>query len=418
MAIDVAPLWEFSDPALSERRFRDALENASGDDALILQTQIARTFGLRKQFVPARELLKDLEPKVAAAGFEAKARHALEFGRTLASAAHPPESTTAEEREQARAWYEKALQHATAGGLDGLAIDSIHMLAFVDTAAADQLTWGQKALAIVQASAQPAAKKWEASVRNNVGYALHRVGRLEEAMAQFEQALRIREQGTNEEAIRSARWMVEWTRRAMDRKHHWEQIYRTKDHRQVSWYADHVQTSIERIRDLNLPKGSPLLDVGGGASTLVDDLVGMGFTNVTVMDLSSAALEIAQSRMGSRATAVHWIEGDLLAHDFGGSRFSLWHDRAVFHFLADEADRTSYRDRAVQALAAGGFLVLSVFADDGPLKCSGLEIKRHGEREIEDFFAEHFKPVAARRSVHLAPGGAEQRFVHLVLQRK
>ena len=217
VAIDLAPLWDFNQPEVSERRFRTALETATGDDALILQTQIARTYGLRKDFAKAREILKSIVENVAAAGAEARVRHALEFGRTFASAAHPPELQTAASKRVARESYERALKTAKDARLDGLAIDAIHMLAFVDTAPADQLKWGLEALAVVEASSQPEAKRWEASIRNNIGYALHQLGRFDEALAQFKQAVALRERGTNAESIRSAHWMVAWTLRALGR---------------------------------------------------------------------------------------------------------------------------------------------------------------------------------------------------------
>lgn len=215
MAIDLATLWDFSNPQLSEQRFRAELAKSSGDDALVLTTQIARTYGLRKDFSRAQSVLAEIEPKVASAGAEARARFALEYGRTLSSAAHPPETQTDAAKAQARARYEAAHAIAREARLDALAIDAIHMLAFVDTAPADQLKWAQAALAVVDGSDQPAAKKWEASIRNNLGYALHQLGRYDEALAQFKLALAIRERGTDAEATRTAHWMIAWTLRAL-----------------------------------------------------------------------------------------------------------------------------------------------------------------------------------------------------------
>ena len=217
MAIDLAPLWDFNQPELSEQRFRAALVSAADDDVLVLQTQIARTYGLRKDFRKAQEILKSVEQDVATAGPEARARYALELGRTYASATHPPELQTAESKNLARASYESALAIAKGAQLDGLAIDAIHMLAFVDTAPADQVKWGRDALAVIETSSQQEAKKWEASVRNNVGYALHQLRRFDEALVQFQQAVLLQERGTNAESIRVAYWMVAWTFRALDR---------------------------------------------------------------------------------------------------------------------------------------------------------------------------------------------------------
>ena len=217
MAMDLGALWDFNNPALSEQRFRAALTSAQGDDALILQTQIARTYGLRKDFAQAQQLLQSLAPTMAQAGAEARTRYALEQGRALASGKHDPQALTPEAKAQARAHYQRALDTARGAQLDALAIDAIHMFAFLDTAPADQLKWGEAALAVVLQSQQPEVRKWEASVRNNIGYALHQLGRYPEALAQFEQALALREQGSNASATRVARWMVAWTLRSLQR---------------------------------------------------------------------------------------------------------------------------------------------------------------------------------------------------------
>ena len=217
MAIDLKPLWNFDDPLQSEQRFRSALLTATGDDAFILQTQIARCYGLRAHFAEAQEILKSLEPQLQTAGNEARIRYWLELGRTYSSATHSAESQTREAKERARTAYTQAFETAKRAQLDGLAVDSLHMLAFVDTEPADQLKWGQAALEIAQASSQPSAKSWEASLRNNVGYALHQLGRYEEALVQFKQAVVLRESGTDVQATRIAHWMVGRSLRALNR---------------------------------------------------------------------------------------------------------------------------------------------------------------------------------------------------------
>jgi Flp pilus assembly protein TadD len=217
MAMDLAPLWDYRQPAVSEQRFREALVSAGPDETWVLQTQIARSYGLRKDFVRAQQILRDIEPALPGASAEVRVRHALEFGRTLSSATHDEASQTAEVKVQARAAYERALALARAAKLDDLAIDALHMLAFVDTAPADQLKWAQQALAVVQASTQASAKNWEASLRNNIGYALHQLGRLDEALAEFQQAVVLRERGTNAASTRVAHWMVAWTLRGLKR---------------------------------------------------------------------------------------------------------------------------------------------------------------------------------------------------------
>ena len=217
MALDLSQLWDFNQPAVSEQRFRAALAAATGDDALILQTQIARTFGLRGDFAHAQQILDGIEPQVESAGAEVRVRHALERGRTLSSATHPPESQTEPVKSAARAAYLHALDIAQAERLDDLAIDALHMLAFVDTDPADQLEWGLQALSVLEGSAQPAARRWEGSLRNNVGYALHQQGRYAEALGQFELALAFRQRAGDAEQIRVATWMVAWTLRALGR---------------------------------------------------------------------------------------------------------------------------------------------------------------------------------------------------------
>ena len=217
MAIDLTPLWDFSKPELSEQRFRAALETTKGDDALILHTQIARTHGLRKDFAKARAVLAAIEPQMKTAGNEARARYALELGRTYASATHTREMLTDAAKVNARMAFTEALAVAKSGALDALAIDAIHMFAFIDNAPADQLKWAQEALVVAVASNQPAARRWEGSIRNNLGMALHGLSRFGEALAQFKQALAIREQGDDLGRTRVAHWMVAWTLRAMNR---------------------------------------------------------------------------------------------------------------------------------------------------------------------------------------------------------
>lgn len=216
-ALDLDALWNFRDPAASEQRFREALASARGDDALILQTQIARTHGLRRQWERAREILAGVQPQLEGAGAEARVRHALEWGRTWASATHPPEALTDDAKRQARAAYDRALATAREARLDGLAIDAIHMYAFIDTAPADAERIAREALAVSVASTQPAARRWEASIRHNLGYALHQQGRYDDALAQFRQSRSLREAAGNAGGERVARWMTAWTLRAMKR---------------------------------------------------------------------------------------------------------------------------------------------------------------------------------------------------------
>ena len=217
MAIDLRPLWDFSKPALSEERMRAALATAQGDDALILKTQIARSWGLRRDFAKARQILAEVQPQVAQAGAEAQVRYWLELGRTWASATHTPEQLTPEAKAQARSADDRALAAAKAAKLDGLAIDTVHMYAFVDTDPESGVKWADEGLKLAKASTQPAARRWEATLRNNRGVALNQLKRHDEALAEFKAALQLTEADGKPYDIRVAHWMVANTLRLMGR---------------------------------------------------------------------------------------------------------------------------------------------------------------------------------------------------------
>jgi tetratricopeptide (TPR) repeat protein len=217
MTINISKLWDYNKPELSEQRFRSALPNASDDDTLILQTQIARTYGIRRNFSQAQQILTDIEPQIQSASVEAKARYYLELGRTYSSATHPPESQTTEVRELARSAYMHAFELAQDGKLDHLAIDALHMMTLVDTAPEDQIEWNRKAVALMQSSSHQDAKKWEGALHNNTGYALHLLGRYEDALLEFNLALSAYERDGNPQTIRVAHWMIAWTLRSLDR---------------------------------------------------------------------------------------------------------------------------------------------------------------------------------------------------------
>lgn len=215
--IDLKPLWNFADPAASEAAFRAALAGADADSAFVLRTQIARSHGLRRDFERARAELRAIEPGREATGAEGRVRWYLEWGRSLASATHDAQALTEADKEAARRAWTLARDTAQAACLDALAIDAIHMFGFVDTAPADQLRHAEQALAIALASSQPAARDWEASLRNNIGMALHGLGRLDEALAMFRQALAAREKQGRPGGVRIAHWMIAWTLRGLKR---------------------------------------------------------------------------------------------------------------------------------------------------------------------------------------------------------
>lgn len=215
MTIDISALWDFGNPDLSEERFRTALSTASPNDALILKTQIARTYGIRGDFDQSQQILSDIESQIQNASIRAKVYYHLELGRSYSSATHPPESQTDEVKELARSVYMQAYQLAQEGKFDGLAIDALHMMTFVDTSPEEQLEWNRKAMALLESSKQLEAKKWEGSLHNNTGYALYLLERYEDALDEFKLALAANERGGDPQKIRIAYWMIAWTLRAL-----------------------------------------------------------------------------------------------------------------------------------------------------------------------------------------------------------
>lgn len=198
---------------------------------------------------------------------------------------------------------------------------------------------------------------------------------------------------------------------------HWETVYRQKDARSVSWFRMHLEDSLALLEQAGLDAGSQLIDVGGGASTLVDDLLDRGVARVCVLDLSAAALSVAQARLGARAAAVDWRVGDITTQQLPAAAFTHWHDRAVLHFLTDAAATAAYARQARQALQPGGYAVIGGFAPDGPERCSGLTVARRSADDIAAVMGEGFELIDARRQIHHTPGGAAQSFAYALLRR-
>jgi SAM-dependent methyltransferase len=195
------------------------------------------------------------------------------------------------------------------------------------------------------------------------------------------------------------------------RKSHWQRVYRDKQPTDVSWYQPVPEKSLQFIAATGITKTDPILDAGGGASTLVDHLLAAGYTDVSVLDISGAALERSQVRLDSAAAAVQWIEGDVMT--FSPSRpYALWHDRAVFHFLTDPAERDNYIDAVRKALRRRGHLIIATFGPEGPLRCSGLEIQRYDIDRQQQWFGAHFDLRAHELDVHETPAGSSQQFLY------
>lgn len=199
---------------------------------------------------------------------------------------------------------------------------------------------------------------------------------------------------------------------------HWQDVYTGKASDAVSWYRPHLEVSLALLQAGGLSPASRVIDVGGGASTLVDDLLDRGVAAVTVLDLSAAALAVSRGRLGARAAAVDWRVGDLLGADLPAGGYDLWHDRAVLHFLVDPADAARYAAQAAHALAPGGYAVIGGFAPDGPEKCSGLPVARRSAGDVAALLGAPFDLVAQRHEVHDTPRGTPQSFAWALLRRR
>lgn len=197
----------------------------------------------------------------------------------------------------------------------------------------------------------------------------------------------------------------------MDPKQHWEAIYRQRKPEEVSWFQREATLSLELIRGV-ADATAAVLDVGGGASTLVDGLVRTGYRNVSVLDLSAAALEAARHRLGAAASLVTWREADVLTAEFEAGAVDVWHDRAVFHFLIQPAERERYIAQVRHAVHPGGHVVVATFADDGPTRCSGLPVARYSAADLHGEFGRDFRLLVSRREMHETPRGARQAFVY------
>lgn len=198
----------------------------------------------------------------------------------------------------------------------------------------------------------------------------------------------------------------------MDTKAHWERVYRTHATTDVSWYQREARLSLELIRRVIGDRSMPIIDVGGGASTLVDGLLDAGYSDITVLDLARSPLEAAKSRLGSRAPLVRWVETDVLTADLPEDRYDAWHDRAVFHFLSDSQERARYVNQVQRAVRPGGYVIVASFAPEGPKQCSGLEVVRYSCESMHAQFGSGFTLVDSVREEHRTPGGAVQAFVY------
>ncbi len=199
-------------------------------------------------------------------------------------------------------------------------------------------------------------------------------------------------------------------------KEHWQNVYSNKKPGEVSWFQEQPTVSLNLIREINLSHDQSIIDIGGGASTLVDKLLDEGFKDLTVVDISERALDYAKERLGKQAQDINWIAADITEYQFQ-RKYNLWHDRAVFHFLTDQNAREKYKQNLDKALVAGGYLIMATFALDGPSKCSGLEVERYDSKKLQTEIGDNFSLIKTVEENHSTPWDAEQKFIYCLFRK-
>jgi 2-polyprenyl-3-methyl-5-hydroxy-6-metoxy-1,4-benzoquinol methylase len=200
----------------------------------------------------------------------------------------------------------------------------------------------------------------------------------------------------------------------MDMKSHWDSVYQTKGPDQMSWFQREATLSLELIQHVAPARDSSIIDVGAGASTLVDGLLAAGYSRITVLDLAPAAIAQAQRRLQNAGSSVKWHEANILAADLPAGTFDVWHDRAAFHFLTSANDRIRYIAQLRHAIRRGGHVIIATFAEDGPTRCSGLDVARYSPDALRAELGDDFLFLESRREEHITPWGAPQAFAYCV----
>lgn len=198
----------------------------------------------------------------------------------------------------------------------------------------------------------------------------------------------------------------------MDPKAHWEKVYQTKRPNEVSWYRPHLDVSLQLIEEGAPNRDAQIIDVGGGESTLVDDLLARGYRNLSVLDVSLTALDVAKERLGDRVDTVNWLCGDVTTFAFGPHRYDVWHDRAVFHFLTESEERAAYVRQVARAVKPGGHVIVATFGPEGPTQCSGLNVVRYDPNSLHSEFGTSFQLVRHLTEMHQTPAGSIQQFTY------
>lgn len=204
---------------------------------------------------------------------------------------------------------------------------------------------------------------------------------------------------------------------SFDRKDHWENVYTKKSPLEVSWYQTHPAISLDLIASTGIDHSARIIDVGAGASVLVDKLLEAGYKDITVLDIASKAMDYAKERLGSRAQKVVWVVADITEFE-PSQQYDLWHDRAVFHFLTDKTDRRKYVEALKKTLKPEGHLILSAFSLEGPPQCSGLSVERYDVEKMKKELGDEFEFITSKRESHVTPWQAEQEFIYCHFKKK
>ena len=204
----------------------------------------------------------------------------------------------------------------------------------------------------------------------------------------------------------------------MSQEDHWEHVYRIYPIEKMGWYEPHLKISSRWIKEIGLAVDAPIIDVGGGASSLVDDLLEKGYRSVTVLDISERALSSAKTRLGEKANLIKWLHGDVTFIDLPSLYYDIWHDRALFHFLILPEEQSRYRHRLITALKPNGHVIIATFAPEAPPKCSGLPVQRYSPETLLSTLGEEFELIRHEKELHISPRGVEQMYLFCHFRKK
>jgi SAM-dependent methyltransferase len=204
----------------------------------------------------------------------------------------------------------------------------------------------------------------------------------------------------------------------MNQKAHWDKVYSAKPAETVSWFAPHLETSLKLIHEASTNKNAAIIDIGGGESTLVDDLFNEGYQNLSVLDISQKAIDVAKGRMGQNANRIQWYCADITQANLPEAYFDIWHDRAVFHFLMKQSDRDRYVERVKRSVKHGGYVIMATFGPEGPTQCSDLDVERYDTQELHHQFGDSFELLQSSTEMHQTPMSTSQQFLYCFCKMK